>query len=252
MTILGIDIGGSALKGAPVNTKTGQLLAERHRIATPKPLSPKQMAAAVKRLAGHFNWDGPIGIGFPGVVRDGVVCTSANLHKDFVGLDAGKLFGKVVRMPVAIINDADAAGVAEVRFGAGKDRQGTVLLLTFGTGVGSALFVDGKLYPNSEFGHLKIKGKSAEHFVSAAARERKDLSYKKWAHEVSDYLRQLEEVLWPELILVGGGISAAHKKWFKYLKLRTPIVPAAFLNEAGIVGAALAAMTKGTVHSRQS
>jgi len=242
MNILGIDIGGSAIKGAPVDTQTGKLLAERHRIPTPEVLAPKDMAATIKQLAAHFDWKGPIGIGFPGVVHGSVVATSANLHKGFIGLDAGKLFSKVVGLPVSLVNDADAAGVAEATFGAGKGRKGTVLLLTFGTGVGSALFVDGKLYPNSEFGHLKIKGKSAEKFVSAAAKERKGLSYKKWAHRVSDYLNQLEDVLWPELIIVGGGISADHKKWFKHLKLRTPITPAAFLNEAGIVGAALAAV----------
>jgi polyphosphate glucokinase len=241
MNVLGIDIGGSALKGAPVDTTTGRLLAERYRIATPAMLAPKDMAAAIKELAAHFQWKGPIGIGFPGVVQGNVIRTSANLHKDFIGLDAGKLFGKVTGMPVSLVNDADAAGAAEATFGAGKGRKGTVLLLTFGTGVGSALFVDGILYPNSEFGHLKIKGKSAECFVSAAAKERKNLSYKKWAGKVSDYLNQLETVLCPELIIVGGGISADHRKWFKYLNLRTPIVPAAFLNEAGIVGAALSA-----------
>lgn len=242
MNILGIDIGGSALKGAPVDTKTGKLLAERHRISTPEVLAPKEMAVAIKQLAAHFKWKGPIGIGFPGVVHGNVIATSANLHKDFIGLDGGKLFSKVVGLPVSLVNDADAAGAAEATFGAGKGRKGTVLLLTFGTGVGSALFVDGKLYPNSEFGHLQIKGKSAEHFVSASAKDRKGLSYKKWGHQVSDYLNQLENVLWPELIIVGGGISADHKKWFKHLKLRTPIMPAAFLNEAGIVGAALAAV----------
>ena len=242
MNVLGIDIGGSALKGAPVNTKTGKLLAERHRIPTPEALSPKDMAKAIKELAAHFNWKGPIGIGFPGVVHGGVIRTSANLHKDFIELDADKLFTKATGLPVHLTNDADAAGVAEARFGAGKDRKGTVLLLTFGTGVGSALFVDGKLYPNSELGHLRFHGKSAEHFVSGAAKDRKKLSYKKWAHKVSDYLNQLETILCPELIIVGGGISADHEKWFKHLKLHTPIVPAAFLNEAGIVGAALAAV----------
>lgn len=242
MTILGIDIGGSALKGAPVDTATGKLLDKRHRIATPDVLAPKEMAATIKQLAAHFNWKGPIGVGFPGVVHGSVIRTSANLHKDFIDLDAGKLFGKATGAPVSLVNDADAAGAAEVAFGAGKGRKGTVLMLTFGTGVGSALFVDGKLYPNSEFGHLRIKGKSAEHFVSAAAKERKNLSYKKWGHLVSDYLNQLEDVLWPEVIIVGGGISADHKKWFKHLKLRTPIMPATFLNEAGIVGAALSAV----------
>jgi polyphosphate glucokinase len=242
MNVLGIDIGGSALKGAPVNIKTGKLLAERHRIHTPKALSPKEMALAIKELAAHFKWTGPIGVGFPGVVHGGVIRTSANLHKNFIGLDAARLFGKVTGEKVGLVNDADAAGLAEVRFGAGKGRKGTILLLTFGTGVGSALFVDGKLYPNSEFGHLSIDGKSAEHFVSAAAKDRQKLSYKQWAKKVSAYLNQLETVLCPELIIVGGGISVDHEKWFKHLKLRTPIVPAAFLNEAGIVGAALAAV----------
>ncbi|MFA6961083.1 MAG: ROK family protein [Opitutaceae bacterium] len=240
MNVLGIDIGGSAIKGAPVDTTTGKLLAERHRIPTPTALSPGDMAREIKKLAAHFKWKGPIGIGFPGVIHGGVIRTSANLHKDFIDLDADKLFTKATGMPVSLVNDADAAGVAEVRFGAGKDRKGTILLLTFGTGVGSALFVDGRLYPNSEVGHLKIKGKSAECYVSAAAKERKKLSYKKWTHKVSDYLNQLETILCPQLIIVGGGISADHDKWFKYLKLHTPIVPAAFLNEAGIVGAALA------------
>jgi len=241
MNILGIDIGGSALKGAPVNTTTGKLLAERHRIPTPEVLTPRQMAAAIKKMAKHFKWTGPIGIGFPGVIQHNIILTSANLHKDFIGCDAGKLFSKVTGLPVSLVNDADAAGIAEVRFGAGKGVAGTILLLTFGTGVGSALFVDGRLYPNSEFGHLRIKHKSAECFVSAAAKERHELSYKKWAHKVSDYLNQLEDILWPKLIVVGGGISADHEKWFKYLKVRTPVVAASFLNEAGIVGAALSA-----------
>ena len=242
MNVLGIDIGGSALKGAPVNIKTGKLLAEKHRIDTPTTLAPQQMALAIKDLATHFKWKGPIGIGFPGVIHDNVIRTSANLHKDFVGLDAGKLFSKVAGVKVNLVNDADAAGIAEARYGAGKDKKGAVLMLTFGTGVGSALFLHGVLYPNSEFGHLKMHGQSAEKFVSGSAKTRLKLSYKAWAKDVSDYLVQLETVLWPELIIVGGGISADHEKWFKHLKIRTPIVPATFLNEAGIVGAALSAL----------
>ncbi|RRJ96875.1 ROK family protein [Opitutaceae bacterium TAV4] len=239
MNILGIDIGGSALKGAPVNTQTGKLLAERHRIATPKALTPAQMAGEIKKLAAHFNWKGPIGVGFPGVIQSGFIRTSFNLHQDFIDCEAAKLFSKVTGQRVALVNDADAAGLAEATFGAGKGVKGTVLMLTFGTGVGSALFADGRLYPNTEFGHLRHKGKSYEKFVSAAVREAKEMSFKKWANRVSDYINQLEAVTWPELIIVGGGISSEHKKWFKHLKLRTPIVPATFLNEAGIVGAAL-------------
>ncbi len=241
MKILGIDIGGSAVKGAPVDTRTGKLLAPRHRIETPEWLTPGEMGQAIARIATHFKWRGRIGVGFPGVVHHGIIRTSANLHPDFVGLDAAAFFSTDVGHPVVVLNDADAAGVAEATFGAGRDATGTVLLLTFGTGVGSALFIDGRLYPNSELGHLPVKGRAAERLVSAAAKDRKKLSYKKWGGHVSDYLQVLESILWPELIIVGGGISADHEKWFKHLKIRTPIVPASFLNEAGIVGAALAA-----------
>lgn len=239
MKILGIDIGGSALKGAPVDTKTGVLLAERHRIPTPQALTPAEMGRAIADMAAHFRWKGAIGVGFPGVVHGSVIKTSANLHPDFINLNADALFEKATGSEVSLVNDADAAGLAEIAFGAGKGVRGTVLLLTFGTGVGSALFVNGVLYPNSEFGHLPHKGKSYERYVSGAAKERKGLSYKQWAREVDGYLGELENLLWPELIIAGGGISADHEKWFKHLTIRTPIVPAGFLNEAGIVGAAL-------------
>ena len=239
MNVLGIDIGGSALKGAPVDTTTGKLLAKRLRVPTEKPLTPAQMARAIGEIVTHFSWKGPVGVGFPGVVRGTKIYSSANLHPGFIGCDAGKLFQKVLRLPVTLINDADAAGLAEVRFGAGRKKRGTVLMLTFGTGVGSALFVDGHIYPNSEFGHIPIKGRSAELRVSAAAKENKKLSYHKWSHRVNDYLLIVQEILNPDLIVIGGGISKDHAKWFKYLKLKTPIVPARFFNEAGIVGAAL-------------
>lgn len=239
MNVLGIDIGGSALKGAPVDTRTGHLLAERHRIETPDQLTPAAMAKAVAELAAHFHWRGPIGVGFPGVIHGPRILTSANLHPKFKGCDAVKLFGKATGCRVALVNDADAAGLAEIRFGAGKGVPGTVLLLTLGTGVGSALFCHGRLYQNSEMGHLPIRGKSAERFVSAAARKRRDLSWQKWGQELGDYIRTLENILWPELIIIGGGVSAKHRKFFKYIKPRAKLVPAEFLNEAGIVGAAL-------------
>ncbi len=239
MNVLGIDIGGSAIKVAPVDTGTGQLLAKRHRIPTRHLLKPDAMARAVVKAVEHFQWKGPVGCGFPGVVEGGMIRFVGNLHPDFVGCDVGALFSKALRRPVTLLNDADAAGVAEMRFGAGMGVRGNVLLLTFGTGVGSALFVDGKLYSNTEFGHLPIKGKSAEHRVSASARDRQGLSYKKWSRRVSAYLNILENLLWPRLIIVGGGISADHAKWLHHLDIRTPVVPASFLNEAGIVGAAL-------------
>lgn len=239
MKVLGIDIGGSSLKGAPVDTKTGELLAERHRIETPARLSPAEMGAAIAKMATHFGWKGPIGVGFPGVVQGPCLRTSANLHPEFIGLDAAAEFERIIGSEVSLVNDADAAGLAEATFGAGRDVKGAVLLLTFGTGVGSAMFIDGILYPNSEFGHLKKNGESWEKFVSGAAKERLGLSYEAWAAEVSEYLRQLEDLVWPDLIIAGGGISADHAKWFPHLKVRSKIVPAEFLNEAGLVGAAL-------------
>jgi polyphosphate glucokinase len=239
MKILGIDIGGSALKGAPVDTRTGELLAERQRIDTPAQLSPAEMGEAISALAARFDWKGPIGVGFPGVVQGGFIRTSANLHPAFVDLDACALFERAAGAEVSLVNDADAAGLAEVAYGAGKGVKGAVLMLTFGTGVGSALFVDGILYPNSEFGHLKRDGESWERFVSGAAKERRGLGYAEWAAEVGAYLGQLETLLWPELIIAGGGISADHQKWFPHLRIRSRIVPAEFRNEAGIVGAAL-------------
>jgi polyphosphate glucokinase len=239
MNILGIDIGGSAVKGAPVNTHTGKLLAERHRIETPERLSPDRMADVVAEITRHFKWRGRIGVGFPGVIHGTQAKTAANLDKRFVDCDLGALFGKATGCKVSVVNDADAAGVAEIKFGAGKNRQGTVLLLTLGTGVGSALFYRGVLYPNSELGHLPIRGRAAEKHVAASVRKAKDLSWHDWGKRLNDYLGTLEDILWPELIILGGGVSAKSEKFFKYLKTRAPLVPAEFENEAGIVGAAL-------------
>ena len=242
MNVLGIDIGGSSVKGAPVDTLTGRLLAPRHRIATDDVLKPKAEAEVIREIARHFNWTGPIGCGFPGVVHGGTIKFLGNLHKSFVGCDVAKLFGRATGCPVSVVNDVDAAGLAEIRFGAGRGVRGTVLMLTFGTGVGSALFTNGHLYGNSEFGQFPLRGKPAERRVSAAAKERLDLSFKEWGARVTEYLVEVENLLWPELIIAGGGISADHKKWFKHLKIRSRIVPAKFLNEAGIVGAAIHAV----------
>lgn len=241
MKALGIDIGGSALKGAPVDTKTGKLLGERHRIATPEPLSPPQMARAVKELAAHFKWRGPIGIGFPGVIQDRTrILSAANLHPRFVGCDGGKLFGKATGCPVYMINDAAAAGIAEMRLGAGRGFNGKALLLTLGTGVGSVLAYEGVVVP-LELGHLPWgkKADSAEKYVAASARENEDLEWDEWGERLGAYLSVLERVLWPELIILGGGVSAKHEKFFKFLKTRAKLVPAQFLNQAGIAGAAM-------------
>ncbi|HVS54337.1 MAG TPA: ROK family protein [Opitutaceae bacterium] len=241
MKILGIDIGGSALKGAPVETETGRLLAERHRVPTPELLAPREMARAAAEIAAHFRWRGPIGVGFPGVVHGTRVLTAANLHEDFVGCDVAKLFAKSTGCPVALINDAAAAALAEMKFGAGKNFHGKVLLLTLGTGVGSALAYQGVVVP-LELGHLPWHGKkSAEKYVAASVREEKDLGWEEWGERLRGYLHVLERVLWPELIIVGGGVSAKHRKFFKFVKPRAKMVPARFFNEAGIVGAALCA-----------
>jgi polyphosphate glucokinase len=241
MRVLGIDIGGSGIKGAPVGTESGVLAAERHRIPTPQPARPDDVAEVVGEIVRHFVWAGPVGVTFPGVVVDGTVRTAANMHKSWIGTDAAKLFGKATRQPVTVLNDADAAGVAEMRFGAGKGRRGTVVLLTFGTGIGSALFRDGVLVPNTEFGHLEIRGKDAEKRAADSVRELEDLSWGKWAGRVDEYLEHLVGLLAPDLLIIGGGVSKKADKFLPLLDLPTGVVPAALQNEAGIVGAALAA-----------
>ncbi len=245
MKTLGIDIGGSALKGAPVDTKTGKLIGERFRIETPDNLSPAEMAGAVAAMAQHFKWKGPIGIGFPGVIEDSTIWTSANLHKKFIGCDGAKLFGKATGCPIAMINDAAAAGVAEMHFGAGRGFMGKTLLLTLGTGVGSCFSYQG-VVTAMELGHFPWgkHGKSAEKYIAASVRDQKDLSWKEWGTNLHDYIAVLERLLWPELIIIGGGISADHEKFFKFLKARAKLVPAEFFNNAGIVGAALWAAEK--------
>lgn len=249
MNVLGIDIGGSALKGAPVDTQKGELLAERFRIPTPDPVSPRKMATLVAEIAKHFKWEGPIGVGFPGVVHGSRVLTSANLHPDFIGADVGKLFAKASGCTVTMTNDAAAAAMAEVKFGAGRGFDGKILILTLGTGVGSAIAYKGVVVP-TEFGHLPWKGKAAEKFVAASVRDQRDLSWEQWGHRLCDYVAVLEKVIWPELIIIGGGVSAKHRKFFKYIKPRAKLVPAEFFNEAGIVGAALAGGEAQTVAAR--
>jgi polyphosphate glucokinase len=238
MKVLGIDIGGSAIKGAPVETSTGRLLGERFKIETPLLLSPAEMADAAGMIAAHFKWRGPVGIGFPGVIHGTKILTSANLDKKFIGIDGIRLFGRATGLPVALTNDAAAAGLAEMRFGAGRNFGGKALLLTLGTGVGSVLFFRGSLFP-CELGHLQMGGRDAERRVAASVRHRKGLSWKEWGCRLGEYIAILENILWPELIVIGGGVSAKHRKFFKYVKPRVRMVPAEFLNEAGIVGAAL-------------
>ena len=241
MHALGIDIGGSGIKAAPVDVATGRLLAARQKIATPRPALPEGVADVVKELTTSFGWSGPVGITFPGVVTDGVTRTAANLDPAWIGLDAASLFARAADNPVRVLNDADAAGVAEMTFGAGVGELGTVLMLTFGTGIGSALFTQGTLVPNTEFGHIEIRGEDAEKRASEHAKDLHDLSWGKWADRVDEYLQHIEALLSPHLIIVGGGISRQSEKWVPRLTgIRARIVPAVMLNEAGIVGAAMA------------
>ena len=240
MQILGIDVGGSGIKGAPVDTRTGKLLAERLRIKTPKGAEPKPVAGVVAEIARSFDWKGPIGIGFPAPIKAGVAMMAANVSDKWVGTNADELFTKVTDCNCTMINDADAAGLAEMKFGAGKGQPGTVIMITLGTGIGTAIFHGGKLLPNTEFGHLDMNGRDAEHRASDAVRQLEDLSWKKYAKRLSRYLVAMEKLFWPDLFIVGGGISKQSEKYIPLLKIETPVVPAQFLNEAGIVGAALA------------
>jgi polyphosphate glucokinase len=241
MQALGIDIGGTGIKAAPVDVDTGKLLADRQKIETPRPALPDPVADVVHELVTSFSWSGPVGITFPGVVTDGVARTAANLDPAWTGLDVGTLFGKAAANPVRVLNDADAAGVAEMTFGAGVGARGTVLMLTFGTGIGSALFTKGVLVPNTEFGHIEIRGKDAEHRASEQAKVLHDLSWDKWAGRVDEYLRHVEALMSPSLIIIGGGISKQSDKFVPLLTgIRSRIVPAALHNDAGIVGAAMA------------
>lgn len=241
--ILGIDIGGTGIKGAPVDVENGSLLAPRFRLLTPTPSKPKPMAETVAEIARHFAWTGPIGCGFPALVQAGVVRSAANIHKKWIGVDAQALFADVTGCPVIVLNDADAAGLAEMTFGAGRGRNGVVMIITIGTGLGSALFLDGQLVPNTELGHIEIGGQDAELRASDAARQRDKLSWKRWAKRFNKYLNTLERLFSPDLFILGGGASKKHEKFIPLLSVRAEILPAQLLNEAGIIGAALAART---------
>jgi len=241
MQILGIDVGGSGIKGAPVDIATGELTAERLRIKTPKGAEPGPVADVVAEIAKSFNWSGPIGIGFPAPIKTGVAMMAANISEKWVGTNADELFTKTTGCPSTTVNDADAAGLAEMEFGAGRGQPGTVIMITLGTGIGTAIFHRGKLLPNTEFGHLDMKGRDAEHRASDAVRQLEDLSWKKYAKRLNKYLAEMEKLFWPDLFIIGGGISKKSEKYVPLLTINTPVITANFLNEAGIVGAALAA-----------
>jgi polyphosphate glucokinase len=235
----GIDIGGSGMKAAPVDLATGTLSQERLKIATPQPATPEAMAPVVKTLLDHFDWAGSAGVTFPSVVHHGVARTAANVDKSWIGTDIDAVFTESSGRDVKVINDADAAGLAEMRYGAGRDRDGVVMMFTFGTGLGSALFLDGKLVPNSELGHMELDGQEAEKRAAASARDREKLSWKEWAGRVDRFLDRIVFLFSPDLIIIGGGVSRKADKWLPFIETGIEIVPATLTNDAGIVGAAL-------------
>ncbi|MEV6300331.1 polyphosphate--glucose phosphotransferase [Actinoplanes sp. NPDC051861] len=241
MSILGIDIGGSGVKGAPVDTVRGELLEERFRVPTPQPADVEAVLEAVAEVAGKYADVERVGITFPGIVVDGVTKTAANVDKSWLNAPAAQVFSERLGMPVTVLNDADAAGAAEVAFGAGRDQSGLIIMVTLGTGIGTALFLDGVLIPNTELGHLEIDGRDAELLASDRIREAEELTWEQWAPRVERYLRHVEMLLSPRLFIIGGGVSKKSEKFFPLLDLRTPIVAAALLNNAGIIGAAVSA-----------
>jgi polyphosphate glucokinase len=244
MEILGIDVGGSGIKGAPVNLDNGEMTAERIRFETPEGGKPLAIATTIAKIAGHFNWKGPIGVGFPAAVRDGIVLTAANIDSSWIGINVEKLFQESTGSQVFVANDADVAGFAEMAYGAGKNQNGVVLVITLGTGVGTAIFTNGVLVPNTELGHIEIRGKDAELRVSDAARKKNEWTYVDWARRVNEYLDRMEALFWPSLIIIGGGISKLSDKFFPYLRTRARLQQAQLLNQAGIVGAAIYAKSR--------
>jgi polyphosphate glucokinase len=252
---LGIDFGGSGIKGALVDTNTGQLHSDRHRIPTPNPSTPEAVAATIGEIVDHFNYQGDIGVAFPAAIQNGIVQNASNIDKSWIGKDAPKIFSDKTNCRVKVLNDADAAGLAEMRFGHGIEMAGVVLIVTVGVGLGTALFTNGVLLPNTELGHVYIKKKTeAEHWASDAIRKQENLSWKKWAKRFGKYLHHMEGLFYPELIIIGGGASKKFDKYSKYLKkVKTQIKPAKLQNHAGIIGAAVEAVeTKVKTESEPS
>jgi polyphosphate glucokinase len=242
----GIDIGGSGIKGAIVDTTNGTLVTKRVRIPTPQPSTPKAVAEVVATLLRDAGWHGPVGATFPAVIQHGVARSAANVDKSWIGTDVDAVFTDAApsATDVNVLNDADAAGIAEARFGAAKGVDGVVVMLTFGTGIGSALLMNGVLVPNTELGHLELDGHDAEKRAAASVRDENKMSYKDWAKRVDRYMKHVEKLFTPDLFVVGGGVSKDSHKWVPLLHLDTPVKPAQLLNEAGIVGAAMAALER--------
>lgn len=238
-SVLGIDIGGTGIKGAIVDIDTGALVSEKHRIQTPQPATPEAVAQTVHALVQHFNWKGPVGCGFPAAIQQGVVRTAANVSSQWINCHGEELFSSVTGLPFKLMNDADAAGMAEMRFGAGRGQSGVVMMITLGTGIGTALFSNGVLLPNTELGHLEMKGMEVEHYASNAVRKREKLKWPKWANRLNEVLDCYSSLFWPDLFIIGGGVSKKHETFFPLLNTQVPLVAAQQKNEAGIIGSAV-------------
>lgn len=239
MEVLGIDIGGSGIKGAIVDTTNGQLITDRHRIPTPKKAKPDDVAEVLHEVISHFNWQGICGCGFPAVIQNGVVKTAANIHDSWIGINADEFFTEKHQSTITVLNDADAAGIAEMKFGHGKGKNGVVLIITIGTGLGTSFFINGQLFPNTELGHIEIKGMKAEKYASDAARKDDDLKWEAWGKRFNEYLNTMHRLFWPELIILGGGASKKLHKFENVLMCKAPVVAASMQNNAGIIGAAI-------------
>lgn len=242
MEFLGIDIGGSGIKGAIVDIEKGEFVRERHRIPTPQPAKPQPVAEVVAEIVNHFEYSGPIAVTFPAIIHNGVAMSAANVDQEFIGTNIADLIHNETGLPTIALNDGDAAGIAEMRFGAGKDNLGSVIILTLGTGIGSAMFRRGILFPNSELGHIYLKnGMEAENFTASRIRTEEELSWKKWGKRVNTLFQHVDFIFSPDLIIVGGGVSKKYEKFFPYIDVKAELVPAQLRNDAGIIGAALAA-----------
>lgn len=247
MKALGIDIGGSGIKGAMVDTDRGKMITDRYRIPTPRPATPKAVISTVKKIVRRFDYKGPLGIGFPGIIVDGITLSAVNIHEEWKGYAGAKAFSKATGCNVIMGNDADVAGYAEMRYGAGRDATGGTMLFTLGTGIGSTMFVKGQCVSNLELGHLFLpnQDKDAEYYASDRARKEQGLSWKEWGKRLNVYFNHIEFLFSPQRIIIGGGVSKNQNKFLKYIKLDAEVVPAKLLNEAGIIGAAAAAVAGG-------
>lgn len=241
MEVLGLDIGGSGIKAAPVDIIKGEFLGERYRLATPQPATPEKMLSTITEIVDHFNWKGPIGCGFPAVIKNDTVNTAANIDESWIGLNVGKIIHERTGCKTHMMNDVDAAGLAEMTFGAGIEKKGTVIMMAFGTGIGTSIFTNGDLLPNSEFGHLILaNGKKSETYASNAARIRNDLSWDEWTNRLNNIISYMDFLFWPDMYILGGGVIKEHDQFLHKIKSTAEIVPAKLLNHAGIIGSALA------------